>query len=130
MGEPARTPAEVLDEFFGPALFTPGAQMLIEDAAPQPGERVLDLACGTGTLVRHVAPLVGPRGSVVGLDINPGMLAVAQARTTLDGTRVEWREGDAAALDLADRSFDLILCQQDVCSALRGGGAFPRRPVG
>ncbi len=53
------TPAEMFDRYFGPAIFTPWARVLLEYAAPQPGERVLDLACGTGTVARHVAPMVG-----------------------------------------------------------------------
>jgi SAM-dependent methyltransferase len=106
------SPAEMFDQYFGPALFAPWARVLLEYAQPQPGERVLDLACATGTVARHVAPIVGEGAKVVGIDINPGMLAVARSRPAPESTSIEWREGDATALDLPDDAFDLVLCQQ------------------
>lgn len=105
------SPAETFDRYFGQALFAPWARVLLEYAAPQPGERVLDLACATGSVTRHVAPMVGAAGRVVALDINPEMLAVARSRPT-QGAPVEWRQGDATSLDLPDGAFDLVLCQQ------------------
>lgn len=113
MGQPQNaTPAEMFNQYFGPALFIPWARVLLEYAKPQRGERVLDLACATGTVARHAAPLVGARGKVVGLDINPGMLAVARKLPAPEGAKVDWREGDAMALELPDDAFDLVLCQQ------------------
>jgi ubiquinone/menaquinone biosynthesis C-methylase UbiE len=106
------TPAEVFDQFFGPTLFMPWAHLLLEHAQPLPGERVLDLACGTGTVARLVAPIVGPAGKVVALDIHSGMLAIARARPVPEGATIEWRQGDATVLDLPDDTFDLTLCQQ------------------
>jgi SAM-dependent methyltransferase len=106
------TPAEVFDRYFGPALFTPWAQVLLDYAAPQPGERVLDLACAAGTVARHVAPRVGAEGKVVGVDISPALLAVARAHPAPEGAPIEWREENAVALDLPDEAFDLVLCQQ------------------
>lgn len=109
-GEPA--PAELFEQFFGPTIFTPWTRVLLDHAQPEPGERVLDLACATGIVARQVAPLVGDAGRVVGLDIDPGMLRVARERASLDSVTVDWREGDATDLDLPDDSFDLVLCQQ------------------
>ncbi len=106
------TPAEMFDRYFGPALFIPWARVLLEYATPQPGERVLDLACGTGTVARHVAPVVGASGKVVALDISPGMLDVARSHPAPAGAPIEWRAGDATSLDLPDDVFDLVLCQQ------------------
>lgn len=106
------TPAEMFDRYFGPALFIPWANVLLEHAAPRPGERVLDLACATGTVARHVAPVVGEKGAVIGLDINPDMLAVARARPAPEGAPIEWRQGDATSLDVPDGALDLVLCQQ------------------
>lgn len=116
------TPAEMFDQYFGQALFKPWAPVLLEYAAPRPGEWVVDLACATGIVARHVAPLVGEAGKVVGVDLNPGMLAVAQAQPAPAGAPIEWREGDATALDLPDGSFDLVVCQQ-------GLQFFPERPA-
>jgi ubiquinone/menaquinone biosynthesis C-methylase UbiE len=106
------TPAEMFDQYFGPALFAPWARVLLEYAAPQPGERVLDLACGTGTVARHVAPMVGASGKVVALDISPDMLAVARSHPAPEGAPIEWRAEDATSLDLPGDAFDLVLCQQ------------------
>jgi ubiquinone/menaquinone biosynthesis C-methylase UbiE len=106
------THAEMFDRYLGSAIFAPWAQVLLAYAAPQPGERVLDLACATGTMARRVAPLVGVEGRVVGVDINPARLAVARAHPAPEGAPIEWREGNAVALDLPDNQFDLVLCQQ------------------
>lgn len=112
MSQPASNPAESYHNFLGPALFAPWAKLLIERAAPRPGERVLDLACGTGIVTRQVAPLVGTAGKVVGVDINPDMLAVARSGPEVPGASIEWVQGDACKLDLPAGSFDLVLCQQ------------------
>ena len=85
---------------------------LIEIAALQPGERVLDLACGTGLLARLAAARVGESGYVTGLDINAGMLAVARKIPPGRGATVEWAEGSAVAMTFPGASFDVIVCQQ------------------
>ncbi|MGH2749588.1 MAG: class I SAM-dependent methyltransferase [Actinomycetota bacterium] len=116
------TPAQAYEDYFGPAIFEPLTQVLLKYAPPQPGERVLDLACGTGIVARHVAPLVGGGSQMVGLDINPGMIEVAQAQPVPEGASIEWRQGDAVTLDLPDGAFDVVLCQQ-------GLQFFPDRPA-
>ena len=106
--------------FMGP--WAPG---LVAVAALQPGERVLDVACGTGVVTRLAAPAVGPTGQVAGLDINAAMLAVARSLPPPPGASIRWVEGNAAAVDFPNASFDVILCQQglqffpDKPSALR-----------
>jgi ubiquinone/menaquinone biosynthesis C-methylase UbiE len=86
--------------------------VLLEYAAPKPGERVLDLASGTGSVARHVAPMIGIEGRVVAVDINPAMLAVGRALPAPAGATIEWLEGNAVSLDLPDAAFDVVLCQQ------------------
>lgn len=97
-------------ERFVPIFFGPWAAVLIDRLPPQPGERVLDLACGTGAVTRLVVERVGPSGTVVGADFSPSMLAAARRATA--GLPIDWREADAAALPFADAAFDLVLCQQ------------------
>lgn len=104
-------PAETYESYMVPVLFAPWASYLVQSATPRPGERVLDLACGTGIVARHAAQRVGPSGKVVGLDLNSNMLAVARVAAERDGVDVEWREGRAEQLPFADGSFDLALCQ-------------------
>jgi ubiquinone/menaquinone biosynthesis C-methylase UbiE len=55
------------------------AQALVQLAAPQEGDRLLDVACGTGPVARQAAPFVGPTGRVVGLYLNAGMLEIARS---------------------------------------------------
>ena len=88
------------------------AQALAQLAAPEDGDRVLDLACGTGAVARYTAPLVGAAGRVVGVDINVAMIDVARAIAAPEGAAIEWRQADAMALPFPDASFDLVCCQQ------------------
>jgi ubiquinone/menaquinone biosynthesis C-methylase UbiE len=89
-------------------LFRPWAETLIERGALQRGERVLDVACGTGIVARLAKERVGG-GRVVGIDVSPQMLAVARSVAP----EIEWREGDASALPLAEgERFDAVFCQQ------------------
>lgn len=106
--------AENYQRYLVPAIFGPWGETLIELARPQPGERVLDLACGPGVLARFAAARVGPTGRVIGLDLNPGMLAVARSLPPVAGAPIEWREGSALDLPLADAGLDLIVCQQSL----------------
>jgi ubiquinone/menaquinone biosynthesis C-methylase UbiE len=89
----------------------PFAAILLEHADPQPGERVVDVACGTGVVARQAAPRMGTAGTVVGVDLNPAMLAVARSLPAPEGAPIDWREGSALALPLPDDAFDLALCQ-------------------
>ncbi len=76
----------------------------------QPGERVLDLACGTGLNFRHLREGVGERGRIVGVDLTPAMLEVARKVIGANGwMNVEVRETDAAALPFPDASFDKVI---------------------
>jgi SAM-dependent methyltransferase len=98
------------EHFFVPAIGAPLATDLIRLAALRPGERVLDVACGTGVVARLASQQVGATGTVAGLDVNPGMLAVARSATP-PGMPIEWHEASAEAMPLPDASFDVVLCQ-------------------
>ena len=99
--------AEAYESRFVPALFGEWAGRLVEAAGVAPGQRVLDVACGTGAVARAAAERTGETGATVGLDLNEAMIAVAR-RVRPD---LEWRQGDAAALPFPDASFDAVLCQ-------------------
>ncbi|MBW7882618.1 MAG: methyltransferase domain-containing protein [Caldilineaceae bacterium] len=98
------------ERYFVPAIGAPLAHDLIRIAALRPGERVLDVACGTGVVARLAAQAAGAPGSVAGLDITPGMLAVAR-KTTPPAMAIDWHEASAEAMPLPDASFDAVLCQ-------------------
>ncbi len=104
--------SEAYERFLVPPIFAPWADRLIETGEVREGDRVLDVACGTGIVARRVASRVGTSGSVVGLDINEGMLAVAEETATDSQPSIEWRRGDAADLPFSDGSFDVVCCQQ------------------
>lgn len=118
------TPAEAYEQCLVPAIFEPWARRALQARPPAPGDRVLDVACGTGIGARLAARLVGPRGSVVGVDADDGMLAVA--RTTgghTDDVRIDWRHANALALPFPAGAFDYLLC-------LEGLQFFPDRSAG
>ncbi len=103
----ARPPAEVYEAEFVPALFRPFSTVVADVARIATGQRVLDVACGTGVLARTVAARVGASGAVLGLDANPEMLAVARR---LD-RGIEWIDGRAEALPLPAASVDAVVSQ-------------------
>ena len=98
--------AEAYEATFVPAFFAQWAPILCDAAGIGAGHKVLDVACGTGIVARTAAERAGA-AQVTGVDLNEAMLTVAR-RVRAD---IDWRHGDAAALPLADRSFDAVLCQ-------------------
>ena len=104
------TAAENYQRFFVPAIGRPVAEDLMGIASLQPGERVLDVACGTGVVTRLAAERVGATGRVAALDVNPGMLAVGRAETP-PHLAIEWHEASAETMMLPDEAFDVVLCQ-------------------
>lgn len=103
-------PAENYERFFVPHIGAPVAEDLTAGAKLQPGERVLDVACGTGVVTRLAANRVGATGSVTGLDIHPGMLAVARSATPPE-LDINWSEGNAESLPFGGGEFDVVFCQ-------------------
>jgi len=87
-------------------LGAPSARFICELAQIRLGDHVLDLATGTGLGVRTAAPLVGPNGRVVGLDLSPGLIDVARRHTP--ATQCSYVVGDAEALPFPDASFDVV----------------------
>jgi SAM-dependent methyltransferase len=106
-GQVIHSAAEVYDEFFLPALFQEWTDQVVEAAQIGPGQTVLDVACGTGVLAQTAAERVGLSGSVVGLDINEGMLAVAQRKSP----DIEWRHGQAESMPFPNHCFDAVISQ-------------------
>jgi ubiquinone/menaquinone biosynthesis C-methylase UbiE len=117
--------AETYQQALVPAVFAAWAPLVVALADPQPGERVLDVACGTGVVARLAAQRVGPTGKVTGLDLNPGMLAVAATLTASDpptNAPITWREASVTNMPLPDATYDVVYCQL-------GLQFFPDRPA-
>ncbi|HEX2116260.1 MAG TPA: class I SAM-dependent methyltransferase [Alphaproteobacteria bacterium] len=110
------------ERYLVPRITALWAADLVQRAGLRPGDRVLDVACGTGAVARVAAERVGPTGAVSALDINPHMLATAQSLASRAGLAIDWHEGSALALPFADASFDAVLCQLGV-------QFFPDRPA-
>lgn len=102
--------AETYERYFVPAIGRPVAEDLIEAATLRKGERVLDVACGTGVVTRLAAERVGDEGSVTGLDVDAQMLEIARSAAPT-GVSIEWHEATAEAMPYDDGRFDVVLCQ-------------------
>ena len=117
--------AETYERALVPAVFAPWAPQVVALADPQTGERVLDIACGTGLIARLAAERVGRTGNVTGLDLNPGMLSFAASITSPDpatSAPITWLEASATNMPLPDAAFDVVYCQL-------GLQFFPDRPA-
>ena len=116
------TPAEVFERYLVPAILAPWAPDLVALAGLRTGERVLDLACGTGLVGRVAAEKLGRNGKIVGIDINPALLALGRSVSSNAGISIQWLKANAIALPISDSVFDAVLCQQ-------GLQFFPDRPA-
>ena len=80
------------------------AQMQID-----PAERVLDVGCGTGSLTLQAARLLGPDGSIIGIDAAPRMIAIARAKAAAAALPARFETAVAEALPFADQQFTLVV---------------------
>ncbi|MEX0284205.1 MAG: class I SAM-dependent methyltransferase [Paracoccaceae bacterium] len=95
------------EALFVPALFGPWTEHVLAAAKIQSGERVADVACGTGVLARAVLERVGSDGQVDGVDPAPGMLAAARKIEP----RIDWHLASAEELPLSDAYCDAVVSQ-------------------
>jgi ubiquinone/menaquinone biosynthesis C-methylase UbiE len=102
---------------FAMHIMEPWTDDLIMQGRCKAGDRVLDLACGTGFVASRVNPMTKAECKIVGVDMNEAMLNVAKKNTL-----IEWRLGSAIDLPFKESSFDVVLCQQ-------GLQYFPDRPA-
>jgi ubiquinone/menaquinone biosynthesis C-methylase UbiE len=105
---------KVYERELAPAVFGAWAPILVELAHPCPGDRVVDIACGSEIVARVAAARVGPIGVAVGVDPNPGMLSLARSVALMEsqaGAPLQWQEANADKLPFPDESFDGVYCQ-------------------
>ncbi len=103
-----RSAGEIYEQHMVPAIFAVWVPTLVELLSLQSGQSVLDVACGTGSVTRHILGQVGSEGHVVGLDVNVNMLEMAKRIAP----EIEWREGNASELPFSEGEFDAVVCQQ------------------
>jgi SAM-dependent methyltransferase len=103
---------ENYERFFVPVIGAPLAVDLVDAAQLSPGERLLDVGCGTAVVARLAVDRVGPTGIVAAADVNGGMLAVARAMAASSACgSIQWYETAAEAMPLPDEAFDVVLSQ-------------------
>lgn len=111
---------EMYERWLVGPLFRPWAELTLDALKVSPGDRLIDIACGTGIVARRARERLGAGTRIVGVDISPDMLAVARGAAP----GIDWRQGNAAALPLRDgEQFDVVVCQQ-------GLQFFPDKPAG
>ena len=101
---------ENYDRYLGPVLFEPYAADLVTRLNLPKNAAVLELACGTGIVTRHLRAQLAPRVKIVATDLNDAMLAYARRKFDNSET-IEWKQADATNLPFADQSFDAVVCQ-------------------
>jgi ubiquinone/menaquinone biosynthesis C-methylase UbiE len=110
---------EMYERWLVAPLFRPWAQLTLDEVELSSGDRILDVACGTGIVARVAKERLGETGYVVGIDVSPDMLMVARSVAPT----IDWREGNAGALPLRrGELFNVVVCQQ-------GLQFFPDKPA-
>jgi ubiquinone/menaquinone biosynthesis C-methylase UbiE len=102
---------ELYERHLVPAVTLPWAIDLVDRVGVGPGDRVLDLACGTGVVARTVASRVQSAGVVAALDLNAGMLRIARSLAAAGDHAIDWYQGSALALPFDGGAFQVVLCQ-------------------
>jgi demethylmenaquinone methyltransferase / 2-methoxy-6-polyprenyl-1,4-benzoquinol methylase len=126
---------DVMNDLLSAGLHRVWKAYTVGVAAPRPGDRVLDIAGGTGDLARAFKPLVGPTGTVVLTDINEAMLRVGRDRLLDEGAALPTAACDAEHLPFRSGSFDIVTVAfglrnmthkdaalTEMCRVLRPGG--------
>jgi ubiquinone/menaquinone biosynthesis C-methylase UbiE len=103
----AGTVPENYDRYLGPVLFEPYAVDICDRISD--AKNILEIACGTGRVTRHLLSKLSVDGKLVATDLNADMIAVA--KTKINDDRVEWKVANAQQLPFEDNSFDYIICQ-------------------
>jgi ubiquinone/menaquinone biosynthesis C-methylase UbiE len=104
--------AKAYEHYLVTAVFDDWAADLVAGVDPPAGSRVLDVACGTGIVARHVARRPAAASEVQGVDVSPAMLGVAREKAAEENLVIAFKKADAHQLPFPDASFDAVLCQQ------------------
>ena len=106
-GQVSEDAAKIYEDVYLPSLFQEWCPLVIQAAKIDAGNKVVDIACGTGALTIAVADRVGLEGKVVGVDINEGMLNIARSKSST----IKWHNSPAEKLPLSNDSFDCVVSQ-------------------
>ena len=106
-GQISENAAMIYEKVYLPALFQEWCPRVLKAINVQPGDTVVDIACGTGILAIAVDKQLGPDGKAIGVDINEGMLNIARSKTST----VEWLNAPAEKLPFTDNRFNSVVSQ-------------------
>jgi ubiquinone/menaquinone biosynthesis C-methylase UbiE len=98
------------DRYLGPVIFQPYAEDLVARLRGRKLQRVLEVACGTGTVTRRLRDALPTSTQIVATDLNPDMFEFAKGKFK-PGENIRWQQADASALPFPDASFDAVVCQ-------------------
>lgn len=101
---------ENYDRYLGPCLFEPYAMDIVQRVKVSEGASVLEIACGTGIVTRHLRDSLPKSARLAATDLNQAMLDYAACKFG-PGDAIEWKQADATSLPFADNSFDAVVCQ-------------------
>jgi ubiquinone/menaquinone biosynthesis C-methylase UbiE len=123
------------EKYTGPATLEPFALDLAGRLNDETLKNVLEIACGTGRVTRHLVQHIPPRGTLIATDISADMIEVA--RSVVTNEKISWQVADAQELPFDDDSFDHVVCQfglmffpdkskalREIYRVLRQGGKF------
>src|ERR1700689_2296910 len=112
-GAVAQSSMHVYESVMVPRMFTPWAELLLDELDLDHGEAVLDVACGPGSVTRLAAAAVGPRGRGTGCDLSPAMPGIARGNQPAAASApIDYHEAPADRLPVADAAYDVAVCQQ------------------
>ncbi len=98
------------DRYLGPVIFEPYARDIARRLVDRGIQSLLEVACGTGIVTRHLRNTLPMSVEMTATDLNADMFEFAKLKFR-DGERVRWQQADASALPFPDGSFDAIVCQ-------------------
>ena len=117
---------ELYDCYLGPVMFEPYAADLARRVADHARDPVLETACGTGIITRHLRARLSPAVRLIAIDLNQPM--IDHARATLGSTtQIEWQQADCVALPFTSASFAALACQFGTRQGAATGTSVHRR---
>ena len=103
---------DIYEQYIVPAFSGAWAEDMVRRAKVEEGDRVLDVACGTGIVSRRVYEVMGSRVHLTGVDVNDSVLEKGRDICNRNSIPVNFYQGSAGALPFNDASIDVALCQQ------------------
>ena len=103
---------EAYERYIVPAFSGAWAQDMVKRAQLHKGDRILDLACGTGIVTRHALTLLDNSCHISGIDLNAAVLEKAREVCSPESEPVTWQQCDAMTLPFSDANFEVVMCQQ------------------